>query len=170
MSKISDYKPNRRNPNKGTQRGLGMVEDSMREDGAARSIVVAADNTIIAGNHAQEGAVLAGIEDAIEVEVSGDQLVVVKRTDWANADDPGAIRYAYRDNRSTETNLVWEAAQLLEDMDAGVDLIVMFTQEELEALIGDALKEPPEFKEYDESVADEVEFITCPHCGEQFPQ
>lgn len=28
----------------------------------------------------------------------------------------------------------------------------------------------PDFKEYDESVADEVEMITCPHCGKTFPK
>jgi LmbE family N-acetylglucosaminyl deacetylase len=27
-----------------------------------------------------------------------------------------------------------------------------------------------EFPEYDESVEDEVEFLTCPHCGKQFPK
>jgi hypothetical protein len=29
---------------------------------------------------------------------------------------------------------------------------------------------PDDFKSYDESVADEVEYITCPHCGEKFPK
>lgn len=30
--------------------------------------------------------------------------------------------------------------------------------------------EVPEFKEYDESIADEVEYITCPHCNMSFPK
>jgi hypothetical protein len=29
---------------------------------------------------------------------------------------------------------------------------------------------PDGFPEYDETVADEVEYLTCPHCGEQFPK
>jgi hypothetical protein len=29
---------------------------------------------------------------------------------------------------------------------------------------------PESFPEYDESVEDEVEFITCPHCGEKLPK
>lgn len=29
---------------------------------------------------------------------------------------------------------------------------------------------PEEFPEYDESVADDVEMITCPHCGKVFPK
>lgn len=28
----------------------------------------------------------------------------------------------------------------------------------------------PAFKEYDESAADDVEFLTCPHCGKNFPK
>lgn len=28
----------------------------------------------------------------------------------------------------------------------------------------------PEFKEYDEDVADEVEYVTCPHCGHRWPK
>ena len=28
----------------------------------------------------------------------------------------------------------------------------------------------PEFKEYDESVANEVEFLECPHCGHKWPK
>lgn len=31
-------------------------------------------------------------------------------------------------------------------------------------------QDAPEFKEYDESTADDVEMLTCPHCGEQFPK
>lgn len=29
---------------------------------------------------------------------------------------------------------------------------------------------PPEFKEYDETIADDVEMIECPHCGKSFPK
>jgi hypothetical protein len=31
-------------------------------------------------------------------------------------------------------------------------------------------QEVPAFKEYDEDVVDEVEFLTCPHCGKTFPK
>lgn len=29
---------------------------------------------------------------------------------------------------------------------------------------------PTDWQEFDEDVADEVEYITCPHCGEKFPK
>ena len=31
-------------------------------------------------------------------------------------------------------------------------------------------EEVPDFKEYDEDIADEVEYITCPHCNMNFPK
>ncbi len=45
----------------------------------------------------------------------------------------------------------------------------------LDAMLEDIRKDanlfiPSDFKEYDESVADEVEYIICPHCGEKFPK
>jgi hypothetical protein len=40
MTKLTDYKPLQRNPNKGTQRGTGILEQSVRELGAGRSILV----------------------------------------------------------------------------------------------------------------------------------
>jgi uncharacterized protein YbaR (Trm112 family) len=30
--------------------------------------------------------------------------------------------------------------------------------------------EAVDFKEYDESVANEVEMLTCPHCGKTYPK
>lgn len=47
--------------------------------------------------------------------------------------------------------------------------------ENVQKLIADIAKEemldiPGEFKEYTEDVENEVEFITCPHCGEKFPK
>ena len=41
--------------------------------------------------------------------------------------------------------------------------------DDLDMLLAD-LALPDDFKEYDESVENEVEYITCPHCNEQFPK
>jgi hypothetical protein len=40
----------------------------------------------------------------------------------------------------------------------------------LDAMLGAETDEPPEFKEYDETTADDVEIITCPECGHRFPK
>lgn len=36
--------------------------------------------------------------------------------------------------------------------------------------LGVQFQDLPEFKEYDESVADDVEYIECPNCGHKFPK
>lgn len=167
--KISDYLPDNHNANLGSERGLQMLESSLNEDGAGRSIVVDAHDKIPAGNKTLEAAVLAGIEDVIEIETDGKALIVHKRTDW-DLDDPtgAARRYAYRDNRVSEVSLTWDANVIAADVEAGVDLSGMWTADELALTIGDV--SGINFREYDESVADEVEYCTCPKCGHKFPK
>ncbi len=50
--------------------------------GLGRSILVSADNEIIAGNGVTETAVERGIENTIVVETTGNELVVVKRNGY----------------------------------------------------------------------------------------
>jgi len=135
--KLTDYVPNAQNSNVGSERGQGMIADSFRKYGAGRSLLVDKNGKIIAGNHSQEGAIEIGLEDVIEVETNGDQVVVVKRRDL-DLDDPEdkrAVELAYIDNRSNEVSLNWDAAQIMADLDAGADLSGMFTETELAEMI-----------------------------------
>jgi len=133
--KVTDYIPDPRNANTGTERGQYMIDHSVTEVGMARSIVAAADGTIPAGNKTLQAAVDAGIEDVIEVETDGHALVVVKRKDWPTVDDPRARKYAYLDNRASEVGLAWDAAQVLADLEVGVDLSDMWHEDEIDALL-----------------------------------
>ncbi len=72
---------------------------SVKELGAARSIVADADGVIRAGNGTLEAARAAGIQEAVVVESDGKRLVVVKRPDWTAEQ---AIAYAIADNRVGE--------------------------------------------------------------------
>jgi hypothetical protein len=122
-TKITDYIPDNENFNLGTVRGLGMIEDSLQMLGAARSIVVDANNNILAGNHTQEAAVNIGLENAIEIETDGTQLVVVKRKDIDIEKDPErAIQLKVADNRSGQVNLNFDYSAIMEasqDVDLG---------------------------------------------------
>jgi DNA modification methylase len=140
--KITDYTPDPSNANRGTERGLRLLDDSIGEVGLGRSIVVDKHGTIIGGNKTAERAVDRGFEDAIEVETDGQQLVVVKRTDLDLSDgDDRARRLAYLDNRVGQLDLKWEPEQLLADLESGVDLSGMFSDDELEELLGDLMQE-----------------------------
>lgn len=133
--KLSDYTLDPRNANRGTERGIYMLDRSIEEVGLARSIVAAADGTIPAGNKTLQAAADAGIEDVIEVETDGRALVVVKRTDWETVDVEQARKYAYYDNRASEVGLEWDAEQVLADVGAGVDVSKVFSERELEILL-----------------------------------
>lgn len=64
----------------------------------------------------------------------------------------------------------WDSALLIDEgMDADL-LKVLDLERAAVAEMLKAEKEIDEFKEYDESAADEVEFLTCPHCGKTFPK
>lgn len=136
--KLTDYIPDMSNANDGSERGLQMIEDSLNQDGAGRSIVADKDGRLPAGNKTLEAAINAGFEDVIEVETDGHALIVHKRRDWDLTDPKGAARrYAYRDNRASEVSLNWNLEQILADVNAGVDLSHLWTGDELDALLAD---------------------------------
>jgi len=146
MSKLTDYKPLTRNPNKGTQRGTGILEQSVRELGAGRSILVDKNGVILAGNHAQEAFVNAGIDDVIEVQTDGKKIVVVKRTDL-DADSSAGKKMAIMDNRTSEQGLAWDAVVVedllneIKDDEGELDAYLESLAKDTGAVIGD---EPPE--------------------------
>lgn len=137
--KITDYKPDPANANRGSARGADTIEQSFTENGAGRSLLADAEGVLIAGNQAIKGARAAGIEDVIEVETDGRAVVVVKRTDLRLDDDADqrARKLAYADNRANELSLTWDGARIAEDMARGVDLSTMFRADELEDLLAD---------------------------------
>lgn len=157
--KISDYAPDQRNANRGTERGQAMLDRSVEQFGLARSIVAAADGTIPAGNKTLQAAADAGIEDVIEIETDGHALVVVKRTDWANADDEAARGYAYYDNRVPQVDIRWEPVQIATDLAEGVNLSGLFSDGELTALLKGLPPMPGSEPEGDESADPLAEYM-----------
>ena len=77
--------PDPNNVNKHTQRGGGLLENSLRKRGAFRSIASAGKGVetpvVYAGNFTLEKAVSAGFTEIVNVHITGDQLVNVVRDD-----------------------------------------------------------------------------------------
>lgn len=134
---IADLKPDDKNARAHTPRNVGMIVDSLHEIGAARSIVIDEDGVILAGNATIEAAALAGIEKVKVIEADGETIIAVRRTGLTAEQKK---RLSYFDNRTAEL-AGWDAEQLLADLDAGVDLSNMFTDFELEDILGEALVE-----------------------------
>ena len=68
------------------------------------------------------------------------------------------------------TSMAETDAQILDDLLREVNTGEAALQAVLADLAADANVIPPEFKEYDETVADDVEMIECPHCHRTFPK
>jgi len=167
IDSLDDLIPDARNANKGTERGVGMLGESMRRYGAGRSVLVDKHGSLIAGNKTVETAADAGLEKVRVVQTEGDELVVVQRTDLDLGVDPGARALAYADNRAGEVGLDWDAAVLEADMAEGVDLGAWWFEDEL----GEALGRVPDFGpvgEDEQGKLDEKKPTVCPECGHEF--
>lgn len=111
QGKVHDLIQDDRNLNKGTERGQQLIEKSLRQFGAGRSILVDKNNRIIAGNKTHANAEAAGIDDAVIVETDGSKLVVVKRTD-IDLDTKQGREMALADNASVKVDLDWDTDAL----------------------------------------------------------
>ena len=111
MDKI---KFDKRNYRKHNDRNKELINKSLKECGAGRSIVIDNDNEIIAGNGIYEQAQKLGLKTKV-IETDGSELVVVKRTDLAT-DDAKRKQLAVMDN-STSDSSEFDFELLQEDFD-----------------------------------------------------
>jgi len=127
-----------RNARKHNPRNLAQIESSIQRDGFGRSILLAADGTVIAGNATIDSAASAGLDDVIVVETDGTKVVAVKRTDVA----PGSEQFhrlALADNRAAEL-ASWDA-EVLAGLNEEMDLSAFFQDEELNRLLASVTTE-----------------------------
>lgn len=108
---IEDLTPDAHNFNQGTDEGRQLMQRSLTELGAGRSILVDRNGNVIAGNKTQEAAIKAGIRRVRVIETDGTELVAVKRTD-IDIDSAKGRELALVDNLATQVNLAWDEAEL----------------------------------------------------------
>jgi hypothetical protein len=104
-----DFRPQARNANKHTQRGIGLLEKSIQRDGWIDAQTTAADGETISGSARLEVAADKfadgnGKINPIVVESDGTRPVIVVRTDIPNADSPKAKRLAVAANQIAATD------------------------------------------------------------------
>lgn len=127
--KISALIPDDHNFNVGTEQGQRLIEKSLSEFGAGRSVLTDKNYRIIAGNKTVENAGAIGMEDCIVVKTDGTKLVVVQRTD-IDLDSERGRAMALADNATSSANLKWDISELkkaqerwnVDAADWGVDL------------------------------------------------
>ena len=109
--KISDLTFDDKNFNKHTEYGMSLLEKSLRNNGAGRSILIDKNNRIIAGNGIVETAGQIGLEDVQIVESDGTKLIAVKRTD-IDLDSKQGREMALADNATASVDLAWDEEQI----------------------------------------------------------
>lgn len=130
-----DLTPHARNANKGTERGSIQIEESIKAYGYGRGPVVDKNNVIIAGNHVIGVAAEKNAKIRV-IETTGDELVIVKRTDLdlADPDDKRAVELAIADNRTSQVGLEWDSDVLRQELEEGAKLGQFFRDDELEKM------------------------------------
>ena len=188
-AKLTDFRPDPKNLNKGTERGNYALERSLRDYGFARPVVADKDGTILAGNHAFEKAGEIGLKKVRVIETDGDEIIVHKRTDL-DANTAKARMVALADNRTTEINLSWNAGEFADLLKETEDVTNFFGVDEIEELFpGDTSFEPEldptigstqttdadiekterDLGDYFNSAGDQdLVDLVCPHCSRSF--
>lgn len=136
IATLADLVPDAKNANKGTARGAGMLERSLRDYGAGRSVLVDRHGAVIAGNKTLEAAKAVGVTDVVVVPTTGKKLVVHQRTDLDLERDVEAKAMAIADNRTNEVDLEWTADPLKALAADGVDMQQFFRAGEWAKLMG----------------------------------
>ena len=159
MGDISELKFDDKNFHKHTPRGMSLLDKSLNQFGAGRSILVDKDNNIIAGNGIVEAAANAGITKTKVIETDGTELVVVKRKDVELNSDQGR-EMALADNATAAADLEWDGDNIGELFD--VDVIDQWD-----------IKMPGwssnvDFDETKERADKKRQKIVCPECGAEF--
>lgn len=117
--KIADLKFDPENARVRTAKGEAMIQESLRQVGAARSIVIDENGTILAGNGTVEAAGQIGIDNVVIVEASGDEIIAVRRKGLT---DEQKKKLAYYDNR-TGDEAEWDMEQVARDLLGGYDFL-----------------------------------------------
>jgi DNA modification methylase len=81
IKKISDLVFDKKNINKGSEYGTYLLEKSLKELGAGRSVLADKNGVLIAGNKTVEKFHEIGMDKIKVVETDGNELVVVQRVD-----------------------------------------------------------------------------------------
>lgn len=113
-----EIKFDKRNYRKHSDGNKRKIKKSLQECGAGRSVLVDADDTLIAGNGVFEQAQAMGIPTRV-IETDGTELVVVKRTDL-RTDDPKRKTLALADN-VTSDGVEWDDVAI--NADFGVETL-----------------------------------------------
>lgn len=162
------FRPQVRNANKHTPRGLQALETSVQRDGWIGAQTAAASGEIFDGSARQDLAAdkFEDVEPII-VHSDGTRPVIVVRDDIESAEDEKAKRLAYAANRVAQIDLDWNAAIVAEDYAADPHLFDgLFTPVELGGITGQVDAK----QNYGAPVDIPQQWMILVECGNEFEQ
>lgn len=152
---LSMLKPHPKNPRRHSPDYIKRIERSINAFDKTNPIIVTPDYTIVAGHARLIAAQQLGLTD-----------FPVRIFDFTKEE---AEAYMIADNKLAEGS-EW-IDSILVDLFNDLELkqfnleLTGYNINEIKALHQEA---PPEFKEYDESIIDDIKMIKCPECGHEF--
>lgn len=151
-----EIKQDKRNYRKHSDKNKELINKSLKELGAGRSIVIDSENEIIAGNGVYEQAKKLGLKEKI-IETDGTELIVVKRKDLKSSDEKRK-KLALADNSTSDLS-EFDMELLGED----------FEMPELEEWgLDDKFINLDNIKSNeDREMPNKNNMIVCPNCGQE---
>lgn len=165
MTSIENFRVQKKNANKHTERGLEMLSESIAEYGWIGAITVAADGETFDGSARLDTVKSILNTEPIIVETDGTRPVILKRTDIESADSDKAKLLAIAANRIAQVDLSWDA-QVLSDLADEIDLSGLFSEEELANILATVVDLPPEGLDDTYEIPDKV--VTSIQPGDYF--
>jgi len=144
---MMEIKFDKRNYRKHNDKNKELINKSLEECGAGRSILIDNENEIICGNGVFEQAKQLNIPVKI-IETDGSELIAVKRTDLAT-DDEKRKRLAIMDNSASDTSefdieLLQADFDVPDLQDMGVEIPDITVEEEQKEVVEDEVPEEVE--------------------------
>lgn len=163
--KLGDLVPWEHNPRQSTKAQAQRILASFNKFGQVQTVAVDPDLAVLDG-HQRLSALLVvyGRDYCIDARQSSRKLTEDERKELVLMLHTGAAGSYDWDQLSN-----WDAS-LLQSSGFDADYLAQLNREQAALIEILGSESPVEFKEYDESAADDVEMMTCPHCGKDFPR
>jgi ParB-like chromosome segregation protein Spo0J len=155
---IDDLIPYERNPRTHSEEQIAQIAASIREFGFTNPILIDDKQGVIAGHGRFAAAKKLGLEKVPCIDLS--HLTDEQKRSYILADNKISLNGGWN-----EELLRMELTELKE-LGANLELTGFDAMELADIMLGKDV----EFKEFDESAADDVQLLTCPKCGHSFPK
>jgi ParB-like chromosome segregation protein Spo0J len=155
---IESLAPYANNPRTHSEEQIAQIAASIREFGFTNPILIDGNRRVIAGHGRFAAAKELGMEEVPCIDLR--HLTEEQKRSYIIADNKITL------NGGWNEDLLRVELTALKELGADLQLTGFDVTELADIMLGKDV----EFKEFDESAADDVQLLTCPKCGHTFPK